>query len=181
MSIAQAIQQAINKRSLYLLEPEFKSDGVKRTMLLHPEIDRDLGLAYGIPRLGRLKADLEAFVLGHEITMCMVPREHKPAYMGLLEPPDKGTWDIRSRDPRPGIRVFGAFADRDIFVALHWMPRSKPIPGFDKKPLMDDELNWQVAMIEAEGRWNGALPGLTPKIGGIPSDYLSEKFRSVSD
>jgi hypothetical protein len=181
MSIRQAIQQALCANLLYLLEPEFMSDSVVRHMLLHPELHKDLERAYEIPRLGRLKADLEAFVLGHEITMCMTPREHKSAYMGLLEPISKGTWDIRSRDPCPGIRVFGAFADVDTFVALHWMPRSRPIAGFDKKPLKDDEMDWQFAMMEAEARWKIALPEVTPKIGGDVSGYISEKVRPISD
>lgn len=181
MSIADAIRDAVHFRRLVVLEPEFASDTVSRTMLLHPEIANDLARAHSIPRMGRLKADLESFILGHEITLCMEPRKHRSAYMGLLEPTSKGTWDIRSRDPRPGIRVFGAFADRDIFVALHWMPRSKPLPDFDKFPLRGNENETQFAMIEAETRWSHALPGLSPKTGGTPDDYFSEKFRPVSD
>ena len=163
MSIVDAIREAIGRKRLFLLEPEFGSDRVTRTLLLHPELVEHFDRAHGVPRLGQLKADLEHFVIGGEITMCMIPRRHRTAYMGLLQPPNKGTWDIRSLKPSPGIRVFGAFADRDIFVALHWLPRSIPVEGFDRKPLKDDELEWQFAMMEAEARWKVALPGVSPK------------------
>lgn len=181
MSISDALREAIGSGKLCVLEPEFESDPLSRTMLLHPEIARDLDRALEIPRIGRLKADLENFILGHEITLCLTPRAHKSAYMGLLEPCNKGTWDIRSRDPSPGIRVFGSFADKDVFVALHWMPRSRQISGFSKKPLKDNETQWQLSMMESENRWKIALPNLSPLIGVDASDYVSEKYYCFSD
>lgn len=181
MSIKEAIGQALSANRLTLLELEFRSDLAARMMLLHPELSRDLERAAEIPRIGRLKADLEMFVRGQEVSICMVPRKHRSAYMGLLEPVRCGTWDIRSRDPSPGIRVFGAFACCDVFVALHWVPRSRPISGFEKKPLVDDEIATQLAMIETEERWAAALPTISPVVGGSPSDYISQKFRLIAD
>ena len=101
--------------------------------------------------------------------------------MGRLEPISSGSWDVRSRDPKPGIRVFGAFAATDLFVALDWRPRSRRIAGFDKKPLLDDEIEWQLAMLEAEQRWDNILPRLPRIVGKHVSDYVSEAAHSVGD
>ena len=73
-------------------------------------------------RANRLRADLEMFVRGQVLGISMTPYRHKSAYMGLLDPPERGFWDIRSRDPKPALRVLGHFADVDLFVALVWQP-----------------------------------------------------------
>jgi hypothetical protein len=179
ISIPATVQRAIDDGRLLVLEPEFASDPVERLMAIHPELKADLERADKIPRLGKLKADLEAFMLGQEVTMCFEPRKHRSAYMGLLEPASRGIWDIRGRDPSPGIRVFGAFAAKDVFVGLHWLPRSRSIEGSNKEPLGDDENRWQFAMIETETRWARELPGLRPVIGGKPNELLSKKVRSA--
>jgi hypothetical protein len=146
MSIKLEIEEAVSAGRLSILELMVPSDPVERTVLLHPELKDLLKNASGtdggqsaLRRIGRLQADLEAFVTGKMLTVCLSPRNHGTAFMGLLDPEREGTFDIRSRDPSPGMRVFGRFAMADVFVALVYEFRSRK-PEWDrsqKQPLGD--------------------------------------------
>lgn len=124
-------------------------------------------------RAYRLRADLEAFVIGQIISVSMTPYQHGTAYMGLLDPPERGFWDIRSRDPNPGLRVLGHFAETDLFVSLVWHPRSVE---FDGRPPLGDvkELNWEHAKLQCEETWRDLFPEHTGKIGDTIDDLISE-------
>lgn len=180
MSIHGRIQQAVTVGRLVEFSLEFDSDVRARALYLHPELSNEIqakGSAYD-KRLGRLQADFELFVTGQYVAMSMTPYEHKAAFMGLLHPPSDGTWEIRSRDPKPGIRVFGKFPCADVFVALTWEPRSVPFRG--KKPLGDrNSLEYQIALIEANQRWVETFPGLGPLIGESHLDYVSQNSGQV--
>lgn len=141
MSIRDEINARVgeNPPRLYRLQRSLESDPESRTMFLSEELQslldgpspsRELRL-----RVGRLRADLEEFIKGSELTACLVPFEAEAAYMGRLAPPEDGYWDIRSRDPSPAIRVVGGFAETNVFIALRWAPRSKGINGATKTPL----------------------------------------------
>lgn len=67
-----------------------------------------------------LSVDFERFVSGGMITVARRSRKAKNAYMSQLEKPFERAWDIRSTNPRPGIRVLGRFAGQNVFVALNW-------------------------------------------------------------
>lgn len=71
-------------------------------------------------RFTDLSVDFEQFVSGGIISVARNPRKAKRAYMSQLEKPIERVWDIRSRDPSPGIRVVGRFAEKDTFIALNW-------------------------------------------------------------
>lgn len=148
-------------------------------MLLHPEVFAFFKGPWlsetAAKRAGRLQSDLESFAKGEVVSMALTPREHGNAYMGRLEPLTDATWDIRSRDPSPGLRVFGRFAKKDVFVALVWELRSKNVPWSDKRPLGDgDSTEYQIALLETEARWR-AIFKETPALTGVTaSDYVSK-------
>ena len=160
--------------------PEFDSDEVVRSILLHPQLKADISerIETWGSRVGRLQGDFESFIKGEHITLSMTPFQHKTAFMGLMDPIAEGTWEIRSRDPNPGLRVFGKFPCADTFVALTWEPRSVSLGR--KRPLGDrHSLEYQVALIETNQRWQRALPGLEPLTGGTYRDYVSENSSPV--
>lgn len=66
-------------------------------------------------RMGRLRNDLDLFSLGRLI---VVGRKRQNSFFKQLDPPDHEVWEIRSRDPKPSLRVFGAFAEQDVFVSI---------------------------------------------------------------
>lgn len=180
MSIRQRIEAAIAEGKLLVFEPEFESDELVRSLFLHPQLEADIServQEWG-RRVGRLQADFESFVKGDHISLSMTPFEHKTAFMGLMDPIKDGTWEIRSRDPKPGLRIFGKFPCADAFVALHWEPRS--VRFGRRKPLGDrHSLQYQLALIETNTRWSVALPGLAPLVEGNYRDYVSTNSSEV--
>ena len=180
MSIQRSIEDAIAGGRLLVFEPEFDSDELVRSLLLHPQLAADIReqVEEWGRHVGRLRGDLESFVKGQHISLSMTPFEHRVAYMGLMDPIADGIWEIRSRDPKPGLRVFGKFPCADMFVALSWNPRSVRLGR--KKPLGDRRsVEYQLALIETNERWNVALPGLAPLTGGNYRDYVSENSSEV--
>ena len=180
MSIRQSIEEAIAGGRLFVFEPEFDSDELVRSLLLHPQLAADISerVEEWGKRVGRLQADFESFVKGEHISLSVTPFEHKAATMGLMEPTADGTWEIRSRDPKPGLRVFGKFSGADTFVALSWQPRS--VRFGRKHPLgYRHSLEYQLALIETNERWNVAVPDLIPLTGGNYRDYVSKNSSEV--
>lgn len=183
MSIDGQINAALASGNLhYLSVPQ--SLKPRRVMLVHTDIrdilDNEAPTPIAARRLGRLSADLEMFVKGSTISMCFENYRHGDAYMGRYDPSDEGTWAIRSRKPRPSMRVFGRFAKTDRFVALNFEFRSVGVSWSDKKPLgPGNSIEHQIAMIVANKRWNQIFPGTEPIKGENVHDYISKKaFRS---
>src|SRR5437016_499064 len=76
-------------------------------------------------RCNELRADLDMFTDGHSvITVAQKPFERKTSYLKRLYPERDEVWEIRSVDPSPQLRVFGRFAQNDLFIALTWELRS---------------------------------------------------------
>lgn len=116
-------------------------------------------------RGARLQADLDFYVSGGLLQMCLTPHKAQAAYLGLLAPVDKGIWDIRSRDPKPGLRVFGGFAEPDTFIALVWRQRDKM--GDKNDP------EWVNAINECETKWKHFFHSYRPVTGDRISDYIT--------
>ena len=57
-----------------------------------------------------LRAYLDVFTEGRPIT---------PGYLFQLSDRREEVWEIKAPRPNPGMRVFGRFAQKDVFVALH--------------------------------------------------------------
>jgi len=131
-------------------------------------------------RAGRLRADLEEFIKGEEITLCFTPFAAKSAYMGRLCPVQDSVWDIRSRDPSPALRVVGMFAATDLFVALRWGPRSRRIRGTTKPPLGSrDSREWRDIIIQCKTDWRNLFHSYLPVSGDRANDYISESVHVV--
>ena len=175
----------MSKGDLSLLPMRLDSDPQVRTMLLSKEICE---LVFGPylskkhkERAGRLRADLENYVRGQNITLCLIPRKAKLSDFGLLEPTSKCVWDYRSRDPRPGLRLLGHFVDVDKFVALTWWPRSVAVDWSNKAPLGDqvsktEDRRWRDAITECTEKWFEILPNSIPISGEKAEKYVTGKF-----
>jgi hypothetical protein len=77
MSIRVQINGRIAEGRLHNLEPVLPSDPVERTMLISAEINSLLigpwPNANAAKRFGELRADLEAFVKGEKVAVCLDP------------------------------------------------------------------------------------------------------------
>lgn len=182
MSIHDWINQAVGDKRLHWVDPVFRSDSVQRRMLVTTEIASliDAPPARFASRCAKLRADIESFVTGDEITVCLEPFEARKAYMGLLSPPEDGVWDIRSRDPSPSLRLLGHFADCDLFVASVIASRSMPWPPVMRGPLGSrDSHEWAEAIRAANAEWRKHFGPFKQAYGGDIHDVLTCKYHLV--
>ncbi len=115
-------------------------------------------------RWGYVRADLEHLIQDAWIVVPENPRRGGVALMSLLVPPEDAVWDIRCRDPQPGIRILGCFALKDVFIGLTWEYRL-PLKDFESS-------EWRDAISGAKRRWNLCF-WHQPLKGSYPDEYLS--------
>jgi hypothetical protein len=129
-------------------------------------------------RCGFLRGDLDKFLQGERLTVAQRPYHGKSSYMLRLEPELEEVWEIRCRD-KPGIRLFGHFADKDFFVGLIWEFRDdlkEPHEIIERKrPLEPDDFPdlWRAARIQCRTEWNNLFRPNEPHHGPQLHDYLS--------
>jgi hypothetical protein len=171
MSIYDEIDGRVKEGRLSLLLPAMPSGAVVRRIYVSPEVN---SLVYGPwgdreweQRCGQLRADLDRFIEGRLITVgnLSTPYKGKTSYMKRLNRPHDEVWEIRSIDPHPGIRVFGRFADTDVFIALTWAKRP------DLRGPRDRE--WRDSIEACKAEWRKLFPAYQPKSGADIRDYIS--------
>lgn len=142
----------------------------KRHLYVSPEIqvllDGPWSTAAWEGRCGYLRADLDRFVEGQSLDIAELPYKGKWSYMLRLHPPSHEVWEIRSRIPKPGLRLFGAFAGFDNFVALTWASRAE-LGGPESRA-------WRDAIVACRTEWNNLFPAYRPLSGANFHDYLSK-------
>jgi hypothetical protein len=85
--------------------------------------------------------------------------------MSRLDPDSDEIWEIRVRDPRPGIRIFGSFLSQDVFVALTAVPHE----------CLSVEDDWVRAIKEYKTEWSRYFNS-APFRGSYPHGYLTNAF-----
>jgi len=188
MSIDTQIRQALASGKLSYLPREMRDKLSERAVLFHPSLVHKL-TSYGCcdeeeDRFGNLQLDLEHFVEGGVISMGFTPHQHRDAYIGRLCPTSDGTWEIRSRAPSPGLRVFGRFAKKDVFIAFDYEFRSvKPFWGDkNKKPLGDNNnYEYEVALLNTMQMWDEIFSGTEPIKGDNWREYITRGVPLVRD
>jgi hypothetical protein len=121
-------------------------------------------------RAGTARALLESFLRGDQVVGRMPPSKNVNTVIALLNPADDGVWEFRIGDPRPGIRILGRFAEKDVFVATNWVNRENfrdPVTG------QDDPRKWRDEMIRCKTIWNQLFPSYNPLIGGSLHEFIS--------
>ncbi len=167
MSIEQVVASHVAGGKLKLVTPMVSSDRSLRKLYLTGElfdkVYEEKECLFESEMFARLIADLEVFVVSEMID---------PDYLWCLEPPKDGIWEIRSTRQEPQIRVFGAFAVKDIFVGTHYKLR--------------DELGskqsgqWKKEIMCAKRIWTSLFPAYTHKTTNDPNKLftgaLDEKY-----
>lgn len=179
MSIRDVIRDRIEHGQLFELGLVVEGDPVARTVLISAEINALLEGPWQDRsqrvRCGRLRGDLEAFIKGDILTVCLTPYRARSAYMGRLDQPSDEVWDIRSRDPSPALRVLGRFVEKDVFAALTCSPRSKAVSWLPRPPLGDrHSREWVAAISECKSEWSKLFYQYQPYRGSDVHDYISE-------
>jgi hypothetical protein len=111
-------------------------------------------------RWAQLEADIGFFVEGGFITEDRLKQ---------LEPYKYEHWALRSLQPRPSLRVFGRFAEPDVFVGTHVTER----PALGQKWSID----WEMEKLACEGHWEAAGLG-NPFSANTYEAYITENARS---
>jgi len=119
-----------------------------------------------------LRASLDRFLDGTIVQVGMpdpaLPYERKPkAFFRLLHPAYDQVWEIRDlhKNPKLSLRVFGRFADVDLFIALGWQSRDKL-----GKPTSSA---WRDARVACKTAWTNLFYVYPPQIGTNLHDYIS--------
>lgn len=118
-------------------------------------------------RWAYVAAQLIDFVVGAPLRLrkqgCAIDRRTR-SYMLRLNPGGDEVWEIRSAiEARPQLRLFGRFAEKDLFVALTWRERNALVRKRD----------WREAMDQCASEWRRLLDPHPPFTGRYPHDYLS--------
>ena len=150
MSIEREINSHVESGCLKLVYPRVWSDWPIRDLYLSrelfDEVYEEKKSSIEEKMFANLIADLEVFVNSPTVD---------PAYLRCLEPPKDGIWEIRSTRQYPQLRVFGAFAAKDIFIGTHLKQR-------DELGSKDSE-QWKIEIKHAKSIWNGLFPAYTHK------------------
>ena len=169
MSIYVEIGSRVNEGRLFTLFPAMPGSLMVRKMFISNEIK---SMIFGPwdeqpweERCGRLRADFDYFMEGSLLPVAEKPFKGKTSYMKRLEDHSDQVWEIRSRDPEPGLRIFGQFADKDVFVALTWHMRADLLGPKSRE--------WRDAILECKTEWRNLFPAYQPKTGGNLRDYVS--------
>lgn len=122
MSIRTEIAAQISEGRLAIVSPMLAGLPQPRVIYATAELMEELNGPWADPavegRMGRLRADLDLFTTGGLIVVSR--GKESSAYMKHLDPPGDGIWEIRSRDPKPSLRVFGRFAATDVLWRPTW-------------------------------------------------------------
>jgi len=103
-----------------------------------------------------LRAYLDVFTEGRPII---------PGYLFQLSDRREEVWEIKAPRPNPGLRVFGRFAQKDVFVALHHEARDA-LKGWQSR-------GWRDAKEICKSEWRTLFLTWEPLRGRIIHDYVS--------
>ena len=173
MSIANQIEYWVRNGTLIPIEPTLPSGLIIRRLYATPDVNRLISGPWRDTqeeiRCGRLRQDFDRFIERRPISLAIDDpyKKDKTAYLARLSPSADEVWEIRSRDPKPAIRVFGRFAICDTFIAFNWGYR-KDLGGPGSK-----EFRFEINRAKSE--WRKIFPTYRPVSGADIHDYVSEE------
>jgi hypothetical protein len=177
MSINPIIRECLAAGTLLPWEIGFDGSPSKRCLFITPQIHAELDPATWVEpalglRYGQLAADFDRFAEGHNIPVAMAPYDKEShAFLARIDPVQYGIWTLRSVDPSPAIRVFGAFIEPDHFVALFTALR-EDLDGPNGK-------KWAAARENAISMWDSLTRYQNRNLGDEIENYISTKTTAV--
>jgi len=131
------------------------------TQEVHGFLEPEWGDAIEERKAGELRGDFDNFTAGRRL---LVTLRRRPGREDLkrLEKAREEIWELKSKAP-PEIRVFGRFADRDVFIALTfaWRDHIQSDGDFDYYKSV------------AKRQWRLLFPSHEPFTGVRADDYVS--------
>lgn len=167
MLIAEAIKDLCDQKRLVRMEPLDISGEEKRTIYVSRELHNFLDTHSRDPAVNNERVILQRlfdrFVLGQEISVSF-ERRTKSTDIKRLSPKNKEVWEFKLRGPRSKhqARVFGRFAETDMFLAL-------------TGPIDRANCDYSSEISRCQAEWRALLPHHEPVYGSKINDYISAK------
>ena len=159
------MREWVRSGDLVVLEPALQATATVRHVIATREVYEELcGEWDDIEceiRYARARAVVDAFIGGLRLAARHPPSTSAKAQIALLNPPEEQVWAFRSREPKPGVRVFGCFAEIDVFVALNTELKE----NIDADYVREKE--------KCKRAWRQFFPTYTPLKGTSLADYLT--------
>jgi hypothetical protein len=170
MSIGEEIRKRKAEGELHVLAPLMPGAPHKRVILASTWLFKELSGPWEDEaeevRMGRLWADLDHFSTGEQIIVGS--RFDDYCHMKPLDPASDEVWEYISRCPKPSLRVFGRFAEIDVFVATHKWARNE-LGAFRSR-------EWKREIRRCKAEWTRIFPAHYPVVGVSANDYVSENI-----
>lgn len=175
MSIYDVLTHNVNHGRLFRLSHSL-GDNEVRTFYASEDVNKLMTGPWFVPDQSRcevLRNDFDFFIAGELLNVGMPkPNEHpykskSKANFRLLHPGAEEVWELRSAhsEKDQAIRVFGRFADKDVFVALLWHWRK-----YLGKPTSKQ---WVNARKATATEWTNRFCAYKPIKGVRLNDYVS--------
>jgi hypothetical protein len=171
MSIRDAIADAVKRGDLASLPHFLPGVAPVRHVFVTSEVWDFVGGPALPKELARKAAEgrrmLDSFTAGNKIVVSLNPHE-KPPYCQLSrnDPTEEGVWEFRIRAPKPQVRIFGCFAECDVFVALSVVSKDDLLGS----------LAYPLAVADNSSIWGGTFPDHNPVTGEDINAYISGSF-----
>lgn len=174
MSIRDEINNRITEGRLFHLLPYIPGSEVRRTLLASLEVYEMAQPPWPEnwegERHSQARGYLDLFTEGRLISIAEDPYDKEVnTYLARVDPLEDEVWDIRCIDPVPGLRVFGRFAETDVFIAL----------SFNYRENLFDDRDWRDEIEFAKAEWRKLFPSYEPHRGATLYDYVSSNCRPV--
>jgi hypothetical protein len=170
MSIQDEINAHLSSERLVRLAQSFPGLAERRKVYTIPEISSLLRGPWSDTtwerRWSRAVQQIDEFIDGlysdPRITVRSAPRKKSTCFMSRLDPDSAEVWEIRCRDPKPGLRIFGSFVTKDEFVALMALPHE----------CLNNDDDWNALIAQYKGEWDRHFT-TQPFSGAYPHEYIS--------
>jgi|JI10StandDraft_1071094.scaffolds.fasta_scaffold331781_4 hypothetical protein len=165
MSIDAEIGKHISSQTLFVIAPAQPGKPSIRDVIVTKEIWEmvrdDATPPDAVSHVwGRARAKLDAIASGGVLLFGLDPfNKSIGSNVARTHPVSSGILDVRIRDPKPALRIFGGAAKKDAIVLVSFAYR--------------DNLNFQKEVSRARGLWDMLFPKHSPMIGDGHDDYFS--------
>ena len=175
MSIREQISRLRADGELVWLRPKFPGSAMSRVILLTETVRRQILGQHPdnetAIRMGRLRQDLDHFTEGGLILIAR--GKNNGCYLKQLNPHSDEIWEIRSRDPKPSLRLLGSFGETDVFIGLQLVERGE-LGGYQSQ-------QWKIAIRQCKAEWRRLFLTYPRFTGEWPHDYVQSDFYTPND
>jgi hypothetical protein len=167
MSIRETIRDWHRSGELFLLSPAIPSTPSIRWIFTSKEVFEAVHGPWSSEKeqknMMRARATFDAFISGQKISVRLPPSKNVTAQLAQLEEANDEVWEFRCREPSPQVRVFGRFAEKDLFISFIKRNRDEFESNNDFLPVME----------ECKRHWRTFFPSYNPYRGSTADDYVS--------